>query len=73
MAYNPNKQHQRGTKAFKDLNYKQQALSINGSIADLKKAIRFHARFGAKNTPRTERQILDKCVSQVEGLANQLR
>jgi hypothetical protein len=73
VEYNPNTPHQGGTKAFKDLTYKEQALSINGSIADLKKAIRFHVRFGAVNTPRTEQEILAKCVRQVEGLADQLR
>jgi len=73
VQYNPKTPHQRGTKAFKDLTYKEQALSINGSIADLKKAVRYHARFGASHTDRTEREILDKCIRQVEGLAAQLR
>jgi hypothetical protein len=71
MEHNPNTPHQGGTKAFKDLNYKQQALSINGSIANLGKAIRFHA--AKAKSPRLEREVREKCVKQVERLANRLR
>jgi hypothetical protein len=42
MEYNPKTPHQRGTKALKDLNYKEQALSINGDIANLEKATNHH-------------------------------
>jgi len=73
MEYNPNTPHQGGTKAFKSLSYKEQALSINGSIANLEKAIRYHARFGATRTSREERKILAKCVGQLEGLVKRLR
>jgi hypothetical protein len=72
MEYNPNTPHQRGTKAFKALTFKQQALSINGGIANLEKAIRYHARTGA--TPlRLEKEIREKCIKQVERLAKRLR
>jgi hypothetical protein len=72
MEYNPKALHQRGTKAFKDLNYKEQALSINGDIANLEKAIRYHARSGVTPT-RLEREILEKCIKQVERLVARLR
>ena len=73
MEYNPNTPHQGGTKAFKDLTYKEQALSINGDIANLEKAIRYHASFGATHTARLEREIREKCIKQVERLAKRLR
>jgi hypothetical protein len=73
VEYNPSTPHQGGTKAFKDLTYKEQALSINGDIANLEKAIRYHARFGATHTARLEREIREKCIKQVERLAKRLR
>jgi hypothetical protein len=73
MEYNPNTPHQGGTKAFKDLTYKEQALSINGSIANLEKAIRYHGHFGGVEAGREELEILAKCVGQVEGLLERLR
>ena len=75
MEHNPRTPHQGGTKAFKDLTYKEQALSINGSIANLEKAIRYHARFVAKSrdTKRSEREVREKCIKQVERLAERLR
>jgi hypothetical protein len=73
MEYDPNTPHQGGTKAFKDLTYKEQALSINGTIATLEKAIHFHARFGATHTAQPEREILEKCIQQVERLLERLR
>ncbi len=73
MEYNPSTPHQGGTKAFKSLTFKEQALSINGTIANLEKAIRFHARFGAQHTAHAQREILDKCIRQVERLAVRLR
>jgi hypothetical protein len=62
-----------GTKAFKELTYEEQALWINGAIAHLKKAIRFHARFGAVHTQRSELEILEKNIRQIERLARRLR
>src|SRR5580704_8540953 len=50
--------HQGGTKAFKQLTYKEQALSINGTIATLEKAVRYHAKFGSGQTGRKEQEIL---------------
>ena len=73
MEHNPKTPHQGGTKAFKDLTYKEQALSINGSLANLEKAIRYHARFGAGHTGRPHRDILTKCIGQVERLAARLK
>jgi hypothetical protein len=73
MQYNPKSLHQRGTKAFKDLNFKEQALSINGTIAHLEKAIRHHARAGTNRAAQAERKILEKCTKQVERLADRLR
>jgi hypothetical protein len=73
MEYNPNTPHQGGTKAFKDLTYKEQALSINGSIANFEKAIRYHVHFGGAHVGREEREILAKCVGQIEGLLQRLR
>jgi hypothetical protein len=71
MEHNPRTPHQGGTKAFKDLSYKEQALSINGSIANLEKAIRYHAKKGA--TPaRLESKIRGKCIKQIQRLANRL-
>ena len=72
MEYNPNTPHQGGTKAFKALTYKEQALSINGGIANLEKAIRYHARAGA-TLARSEQDIREKCIKQVERLAERLR
>ena len=43
MEYNRHTPHQGGTKALKQLTYKEQALSINGTIANLEKAVRYHA------------------------------
>ena len=73
MQYNPKSLHQGGTKAFKDLTFKEQALSINGTISHLEKAIRHHARSGANRAVQAERKILDKCLKQVERLADRLR
>lgn len=73
MQYNPRTPHQGGTKEFKQLTFKEQALSINGTIANLEKAIRYHARFGATHEARTEQQVRDKCTRQVERLASRLR
>jgi hypothetical protein len=72
MEYNPSTPHQGGTKAFKSLTFKEQALSINGTIANLEKAIRFHALYGATKKGRAERAILEKCTKQVERLADRL-
>ena len=73
MQYNPKTLHQRGTKAFKDLTFKEQALSINGTIAHLEKAIRHHARSGANRATQAQKKILEKCTKQVERLADRLR
>ena len=73
MEHNPNTPHQGGTKAFKHLTYKEQALSINGSLANLERAIRYHADFGAGRTGRAHSEILSKCIGQVERLADRLR
>ena len=73
MEYNPSTPHQGGTKAFKHLTFKEQALSINGTIAHLEKAIRYHARSGADRVAQTEREILEKCIRQVERLAGRLQ
>ena len=62
MEYNPSTPHQGGTKAFKRLTFKEQALSINGTIANLEKAIRYHAHFGARHAAHAQRETLDKCV-----------
>ena len=72
MEYNANTPHQRGTKAFKSLTFKEQALSINGQCADLEKAIRAHARRAAEEH-RDVSVILEKCVRQVERLTARLR
>jgi hypothetical protein len=73
VNYNRRTPHQSGTKAFKDLTFKEQALSINGSIANLEKAMRYHARIGAEHTANGERAILEKCLGQIERLATRLR
>jgi hypothetical protein len=73
MEYNPNTPHQGGTKSFKDLTYKEQALSINGSIANLEKAVRYHARFGSTQMGRDEQATLEKCSRQLEKLLGRLR
>jgi hypothetical protein len=73
MEYNRNRIHQGGTKAFKDLTFKEQALSINGTVANLEKAIRHHVRNGGSKKKQTERRILEKCIGQVERLASRLR
>jgi hypothetical protein len=38
VNHNRRTPHQGGTKAFKDLTFKERALSINGSIANLERA-----------------------------------
>ena len=73
MEYNRNTPHQGGTKAFKNLTFKEQALSINGSIANLEKAIRYHAHFGTTRTGKAEQEIVDKCVRQLERAVERLR
>jgi hypothetical protein len=73
MEYDPNTPHQGGTKAFKDLTYKEQALSINGTIANLERAIRYHARIGATQKAQAERGTIEKCAKQVERLVERLR
>ena len=73
MKYDPNTPHQRGTKAFKELTFREQALSINATIANLEKAIRYHARTGAIHTKRSEKIIRDKCSRQIERLIDRLQ
>jgi hypothetical protein len=73
MEHNPNTPHKGGTKAFKDLTYKEQTLSINGSVANLEKAILYHAHFGGAHAGRNEKEVLAKCVGQIEGLLERLR
>lgn len=68
MEYNPNTPHQRGTKSFEDLTFKEQALSINAQCLVLEKAIRAHARRAAD-----ARATMEKCVGQVERLSARLR
>jgi hypothetical protein len=56
------------------LTFKEQALSINGTIAHLEKAVRYHARFGAVvRTKETEKTIREKCIRQIERLIDRLR
>jgi hypothetical protein len=73
MEYNPRTPHQGGTKAFKDLTFKEKAQSINGDIANFERAIRYHARFGATRTARLEQEIREKCIRQVERLSQEYR
>ena len=73
MEYNRKTPHQDGTKAFKQLTFKEQALSINGTIANLEKAVRYHAKFGSARTGRKEQEILTKRARQVERLLQRLR
>jgi selenocysteine lyase/cysteine desulfurase len=73
VEHNPNTPHQGGTKAFKQLTFKEQALSINGSIANLEKAIRYHARFGATRMAKVEREIVKKCIRQLERTVERLK
>lgn len=73
MEYNRKTPHQGGTKAFKQLTYKEQALSINGTIATLEKAVRYHAKFGSSQTGRQEQEILMNGAKQVERLLERLR
>ncbi|MGC1671156.1 MAG: hypothetical protein WA739_02770 [Candidatus Acidiferrales bacterium] len=73
MEYNRNTPHQGGTNAFKQLTYKEQALSINGTIANLEKAVRYHAKFGSGQIGRKEQEILMKRARQVERLVARLR
>jgi hypothetical protein len=73
MEYNPNTKHQGGTKAFKQLTYKEQALSINGTIANLERAVRYHARFGSSQMGRNEHEIIEKCSRQGEKLLRRLQ
>ncbi len=72
MAYNPNTRHQGNKKSFEELNFKEQALSINGQIASLRMAIRAHLRRAAterRSTPAVRR----KCEGQVKRLLERLK
>jgi len=72
MEYNPNTPHQRGTKSFESLTFKEQALSINAQCSVLEKAVRAHARRAAQEH-RDVNATLEKCVRQVERLTARLR
>lgn len=65
MTYDPSKRHQGDTKSFEELNFKEQALSINGQIATLRKAIRAHVRRAALQG-RSTVAVHRKCTGQVE-------
>jgi hypothetical protein len=73
MEYNRKTPHQGGTKAFKQLTYKEQAQSINGTIANLEKAVRYHAKTDSDQTGREKQEILMKRARQVERSLERLR
>lgn len=64
--------HQRHTKDFEELNFKEQAQSINAQFANLGKALKAHLR-KAKAEGRDTRKVREKCVSQAVKLTQRIQ
>jgi hypothetical protein len=57
---------------FATYNFKQQALSINGRVADLRRAIRAHMRRAASEG-RDPIAVQRKCIDQVRRMCESMR
>ena len=66
------KAHQGHTKEFDELNFKEQAQSINAQFANLGKAVKAHLR-KAKVEGRDMERVREKCMSQADKLVHRIQ
>ena len=68
------KRHKRDTKTFEELDFQEQANSLNANLVlNLPKAIRAHVRKGKEaDPPRDPAETLEKCIKLVVRLKDEL-
>jgi hypothetical protein len=57
---------------FHSYSFKEQALSINGRISDLEKAVRAHMRRAASEG-RGRGRVEEKCANQIQRMLERIR